>query len=144
VGAIGAAVALLGAGCAGHASGGEATQRLGVTLRDFVVTTASATVGTGLVDLEVVNDGPTTHELIIDRTDLAPGELPVGRDGLTVDETSPALHRVAALPWVRLGQHRSVTVRLAPGRYVLYCNLAGHYLGAMRAALEVVARDASQ
>ena len=35
------------------------------------------------------------------------------------------------------GTMEEVLLHLKPGRYELFCNMAGHYLGGMRAALVV-------
>jgi uncharacterized cupredoxin-like copper-binding protein len=35
------------------------------------------------------------------------------------------------------GDVRTLRVHLSPGRYVLFCNMSGHYLGGMRRTLVV-------
>ena len=35
------------------------------------------------------------------------------------------------------GRTRDLDVRLTPGRYVLFCNMSGHFLGGMHATLVV-------
>jgi uncharacterized cupredoxin-like copper-binding protein len=112
--------------------------RLEVTIRDFKVTVSRHTVESGRVVIHVTNRGPSTHEINLDRTDLAPGSLPLKTDGLTVDETNQDLHRIDSIEELNLGDSGDLTVRLKPGRYVLYCNLEGHYLGGMHASFDVV------
>lgn len=82
------------------------------------------------------NHGGIPHELIIIRTDLDAHNLPVSRgkvDGeaagevvgeITVDELSP-------------GTSVAHKLDLAPGRYVLICNVAGHYSKGMYAPLTI-------
>ncbi len=107
--------------------------------RDFALTPNVERVPAGLLTFRVHNAGPSTHEFLIDRTSDAADALPLGTNGMTVNEDSPALIPIASLNAIRLGQTRDLTVRLAPGRYVLFCNLEGHYRGGMYAAIEVVA-----
>ena len=35
------------------------------------------------------------------------------------------------------GSNRKLRLHLAPGRYVLFCNMSGHYLGGMHTELVV-------
>jgi uncharacterized cupredoxin-like copper-binding protein len=115
--------------------------RLDVTIRDFKVKVSRRTVRTGRVLIHVDNQGPSTHEMNLDRTDLASGSLPLKPDGLTVDEANPALHRIDSIEQLDLAASGDLTVRLRPGHYVLYCNLEGHYLGGMRASFDVVSES---
>jgi hypothetical protein len=118
----------------GHASALRNKRVLRVTERDFHIA-APKTVASGTVDLSVHNDGPDTHELIVVRTNGKP--LPLRRDGLTVDEEALQPRTVAALEGSVADQGRSEQVYLRPGTYVLFCNMAGHYLGGMHTTLVV-------
>lgn len=106
-----------------------------VTLRDFRISETTADVGDGDVDLRVHNAAPATHEFVVVRTDLAPDRLPIGTDGLSVDEDR--LQAVDEIPELNSGATDTLSVHLAPGHYVFFCNLEGHYLGGMRGAFEV-------
>jgi uncharacterized cupredoxin-like copper-binding protein len=99
--------------------------------RDFKIS-APRTLPSGRVDLSVDNTGPDDHELIIVRADHV---LPRRADGLTVDEDSIEKQTVGTLE-PGLGA-RDVNVDLSPGRYVMFCNMQGHYLGGMRRAFQV-------
>ena len=57
-----------------------------VLLKDFEVRQEATAVPAGTVSFRIRNQGPTTHELIVVRTDLTPDKLPLQDDGLTVDE----------------------------------------------------------
>lgn len=107
-----------------------------VTIRDFKVRPSHPTAPAGRVTLSVSNIGPTTHEFVVVRTDLPDGELPIGADGLSVDEDR--LDDVDEIEGVEDGSTEQVTVRLDPGRYVFFCNFEGHYLAGMHAAVRVV------
>jgi uncharacterized cupredoxin-like copper-binding protein len=110
---------------------------LSVTLRDFRISASVARVPPGAVRVVVDNRGPSTHEFVVFKTDLLPEALPLGPDGLSVDEESSQLEAVDELTDVPVGTSGILDLHLAAGRYVLACNLEGHYLGGMRLRLEV-------
>jgi uncharacterized cupredoxin-like copper-binding protein len=99
--------------------------------RDFRIS-APRTLSPGRVALSVDNAGPDDHELIVVR---APGSLPRRTDGLTLDEDAFEKQTVGVLE-PGLGQ-RELDVTLRPGRYVMFCNMQGHYLGGMHHAFRV-------
>ena len=135
-----AAVALALPGCAGH---GSRTDRAGtlvpVVERDFRISVGgSATrtvVSTGDVRLAVHNRGPETHELLVARVGRT--RLPLRADGTTVDEDAVKPAIAATVEGREPGASEQVHLHLAPGRYILFCNMAGHYLGGMHAELVV-------
>jgi uncharacterized cupredoxin-like copper-binding protein len=112
-------------------------QVVDITLRDFHIDTATRSVAGGDVVLQVANDAPATHEFVVVRTNLPSDGLPLGPDGLTVNEDW--LDGVGELHEVPAGTVGTLPLTLAPGRYVFFCNLEGHYLGGMHAVLEVSA-----
>ena len=136
------AMALAPAACSspGASSSGE---RLPVTVRDFRITLSSSTVPRGPLTFVVHDRGPSTHEFIVARTDLAANALPLRPDGLTIDEDSSQIRMVGEIGDLDIGDTDALSLRLAPGHYVLFCNIEGHYLGGMHAAFEV-SGDASQ
>jgi uncharacterized cupredoxin-like copper-binding protein len=108
-----------------------------VLLDDFQVHRTTAAVPAGMVRFQLVNNGPSTHELIVVRTGRASAGLPLQRDGLTVDEEGPGVDHVDEAEGLDLADRRTVTLDLAPGHYVLFCNMEGHYLGGMHAPFTV-------
>ena len=108
-----------------------------VRLKDFEVRQDAAAVTAGTVSFRILNQGPTSHELIVVRTDRAPDKLPLQDDGLTVDEERPGIELLDEVEGLDIDDRQTLVLQLAPGRYVLYCNLEGHYLGGMYAALTV-------
>jgi uncharacterized cupredoxin-like copper-binding protein len=108
-----------------------------VLLKDFEVERDAAAVPPGTVRFRIRNQGPTTHELIVVRTDRAPDDLPLQRDGLTVDEEGPGINLLDEAQGLDIDDRQTMVLDLAAGHYVLYCNLEGHYLGGMYAALTV-------
>lgn len=103
--------------------------------RDFKIRAQRYELPAGKVDLSVKNDGPDAHELIVVReTDSS---LPMRKDGLTVDEDAIQKQTQGALEPGQPGGERHLKLHLAPGRYLLLCNMSGHYLGGMHAELVV-------
>jgi Sulfocyanin (SoxE) domain len=108
-----------------------------VLLKDFEVLEDVAVVPAGTVSLRIRNQGPTSHELIVVRTDRAPDKLPLQSDGLTVDEEGLGVKLLDEVEGLDIDDRQTMVLNLAAGNYVMYCNLEGHYLGGMYAALTV-------
>ncbi len=106
-----------------------------VTERDFPITVAPARIRAGTVRLLLRNRGPDTHELIVVRSSR--GRLPLRSDGLTVNETVLDRATVGTAEGTAPGAVHELLLHLKPGRYELFCNMAGHYLGGMSAELVV-------
>lgn len=113
----------------------NATQTAGATTVDvalaktgtFSLTPSVSTVPSGQVTFNVTNDGTMVHEMVVVKTDQTPQQL-MQKDG-TADE-STSVGEAADIP---AGGSKSVTLTLPPGKYVLLCNLPGHYKGGMYA-----------
>jgi len=131
--AIGMFVLLAPAACS--ASPQPKGQVVDITLEDFHIDSPTPSVAGGDVVLRVHNDAPATHEFVVVRTNLPADALPLGPDGLSVNEDW--LDGVGELNEVAAGTVGTLPLNLAPGRYVFFCNLDGHYLGGMHAVLEV-------
>jgi uncharacterized cupredoxin-like copper-binding protein len=106
-----------------------------VTIKDFSIRTSTPTVNAGQIAFNIYNRGPATHEFVVVRTDLPDDQLPIGADGLSVDED--ALAGVGELSEVNIWTSHILDLRLTPGRYVFFCNLDGHYLGGMHTTFVV-------
>jgi len=101
--------------------------------RDFRIVIKPKQIRAGDVRLVVENDGPVTHELIVARRRTS--ALPLRSDGLTVDEDS--FPTAGAVEGAHPGRVHQLRLHLKPGRYQLFCNMAGHYLAGMHAELVV-------
>ena len=108
-----------------------------VVEHDFRLAASPVSVRAGIVTLVIENRGPSTHELNVDRSSLASGALPLRANTLQVNEDSTQLVNVGSLGDIPMRSTRRLTLKLTPGRYVLFCNLEGHYLGGMHAELDV-------
>jgi uncharacterized cupredoxin-like copper-binding protein len=118
-------------------SGGTTSPAKGTVVRvderDFRIIVRPKRVPAGDVQLVLRNDGPVNHELIVVRGGRS--QLPLRTDGLTVDED--ALPGTDVIEGAGPGSVRRLRLHLAPGRYQLFCNMAGHFLGGMHAELVV-------
>jgi hypothetical protein len=133
-----AATVLLVSGCGGGAAtggvGGTGTV-VGVTEQDFRIATTIAQVSPGDVTLRIHNRGPDEHELIV-----APERkngLPIRSDGFTVNEEAVQSSEPGSVNPQQPGGTRYLKLHLAPGRYLLFCNMEGHFMGGMHTELVV-------
>jgi uncharacterized cupredoxin-like copper-binding protein len=128
-----AGIATVGSGCIAsgtHSSAGIVR----ISESDFKIA-APRRLSAGDAVLRVRNRGPDAHELIVIK--LGPRGLPFRADGMTVDEEALERDELGALEPGEPESIRDLDVRLAPGRYVLLCNMSGHYLGGMHRTLVV-------
>jgi uncharacterized cupredoxin-like copper-binding protein len=102
-----------------------------VVLKEWKLLTTARTVRAGKVTFEVVNDGTMKHELVVLRTDTHHHAIPM-RGGVAVERGL----RGEVKPFPQ-GTKRTLSVRLKRGKYVLLCNLLGHYMAGQYAALRV-------
>lgn len=118
-------------------SGGTASRAQGTVVqvreRDFRIVVRPRHVPAGDIRLVLKNDGPVTHELIIVRRRSS--RLPLRLDGLTVDED--ALRNSDVVEGIGPGRVERLRLHLSPGRYQLFCNMAGHFRAGMHAELVV-------
>jgi hypothetical protein len=119
----------------GGGGSGPAVRVVRITERDFHIA-APRRIAPGRVRLEVKNDGPDLHELIVVR-DPGGARLPLRTDGLTVNEDALVPEEVGSLEPGVPGSVRGLVLRLRPGRYEIFCNMAGHYMSGMHAVLLV-------
>jgi len=98
-----------------------AGESVNIALADFSITSNVSTIAPGTVTFDISNSGPSEHEFVILKTNVAPDALPV-KDG----EASEKGH-VDELEGVQSGQTGTLSVDLTPGTYVFVCNLPGHY-----------------
>jgi uncharacterized cupredoxin-like copper-binding protein len=109
---------------------GSAQNKVDVTLGIFKIDMPS-TIKAGEVTFHVSNsDSSDTHEFLIFKTDLAPGELPLDSSN-NVDENAQSLTKIDEIPDMAPGDVKDFIVALDPGSYVAICNLPGHYQAGM-------------
>jgi hypothetical protein len=120
-----AAAGLLGTGCGGASH--RALPVVPITERDFAIRVQHV-VPAGEVRLVVTNKGPVSHELLI--AHASHGPLATRDDGFTVDEDAIE-HRIVGSVEAEGPSVRDLVVHLTPGRYLVFCNMAGHAASGM-------------
>jgi uncharacterized cupredoxin-like copper-binding protein len=128
-------LAVVVASCAVGASGvSGATGATGLTvkLKEFKVLPATKVTKAGKVTFVVTNIGKLEHELVVMKTNVPPGKLPVNANGRV-----PEKGVVGEAGDIKPGQTKKVTLALKAGKYVLLCNLAGHYKAGQYAGFTV-------
>lgn len=131
-GVLAIAALVLAACSAAPADSGEVPS-LYLDLSDFKIVSDHATVPAGRTVIGIRNHASMVHEVKILKTDLDPDKLPI--DGASAKASEAG--KVGGLENISAGASRKLVVDLVPGKYVIICNLAGHYQLGMRVALEV-------
>ncbi|MBI2165965.1 MAG: copper-binding protein [Chloroflexi bacterium] len=107
-----------------------------MVVREWAFELSSASIPAGEVTFQLVNQGQAEHEMVILKTDLPANALKIKANGAEVDESASG-EVMGEVEDLGSGQTKSVTLNLAPGRYVLTCNILGHYKAGMVTVLEV-------
>jgi hypothetical protein len=129
------AAALVGVGCTAHATAAAPrVTAVRVTERDFHISVPKR-VPNGDLLLTVANKGPEDHELLVVRASSA--RLPMRSDGVTVNEAALQSVKEPSLEPGAPDSVRALRLHLPPGRYVFFCNMAGHFMGGMHAVFVV-------
>ena len=114
------------ASAADTASSGSAVS---VALVEWKLLPARINVRAGRVTFVVRNDGTMDHEFLVLHSDRHHHSLKV-KGGKAV-ETG----RLGEIPKIPSGTVKRITLKVSPGRYVLLCNMLGHYQAGQYAAL---------
>jgi uncharacterized cupredoxin-like copper-binding protein len=135
-------IALGGTACAGNDSPSAAPTTkapgtpLKATEKEYAIALDSATVAAGRIRLTVHNAGTIEHELVAFGTDLPEGDLPlvngsVDEEGAGITHIDPEAEDIPA------DGSKTITMNLKAGRYVVLCNVPGHYKLGMHTVLTV-------
>ena len=102
-----------------------------VSLVEFKVLPSPAKATHGAVRFVATNKGGLDHQFVVLKTNLPPAKLPV--------KSSKAVEvgKVASIRVVKPGKSVTLTLTLKAGKYVLLCNVPGHYQAGQRAAFTV-------
>jgi uncharacterized cupredoxin-like copper-binding protein len=101
---------------------------------EYTLRLARGSASAGRVTFAIRSHGSAVHEVIVLRSDRRAGALPT--KGAKVEEEAAGT-LVDEVEDVKPGTTARLTVHLAAGRYVLLCNLPGHYRRGMHAAFRV-------
>ncbi len=119
----------------GGAGGGKTLE---IKMGDYFFSPSAITAKAGKTTIEAPNEGTVEHELVVFKTDLNPTNLPTESNG-GVDEEK--LDEIAGeegeVSKVAAGETKSGNFNLTPGKYVIFCNLPGHYAQGMYGTLTV-------
>jgi uncharacterized cupredoxin-like copper-binding protein len=126
-----AAVVTMVAGVASAGAASQATPTVKVSLKEFKVNAVPTSVKAGPVTFSVKNVGQLGHELVVVKTNVAPAKLPV-KNGKASEKG--AIGEVSEL---KPGKSGKVTLKLTKGKYVLLCNVSGHYQAGQYAGFTV-------
>ena len=121
-----------GAAAAGSTTA-TASGPIAVSLKEWSIELSAPTARAGALVFNARNEGKVPHDLVVVRTDLAPNALPT-TSGL-VDETKVTV--VARTDQLTPGDGKRLSVELSAGKYVLICNVIGHYNSGQFAAFTV-------
>jgi uncharacterized cupredoxin-like copper-binding protein len=149
--ALSAVVAVLVAGCgsdsgttttteneseAAATGGGGAT--LSIKMGEFFFGPKNTAAHAGPTTIEAPNEGSVEHELVVFKTNMDPAKLPTEASGEVNEEKMDKIAQSAGeIPDVEAGETKSAQFELTPGRYVIFCNLPGHYAAGMYGTLTV-------
>ena len=100
------------------------------------ITLDQVSVPTGKVTFDVVNDSKDIiHEMLVAPVPDGTIELPYFVDENRVDEE--AAHYLGEVSELDPGKSGALTLDLAPGTYVIFCNVPGHFIDGMWTMLTV-------
>jgi uncharacterized cupredoxin-like copper-binding protein len=133
---VAAATLVLGVSACGGAEeeGAASGEAIAVSLGEWFVKPAQATASAGELTFSAENDGKLVHELEVVKTDTPAGDFPVEGDRANVEEVGEESGEVED---IAAGKGKPLRVSLEPGKYVLICNLPGHYKSGMHSAFTV-------
>lgn len=117
-------VASIATGCSKDDAAGSSSDATTITvkLNEWAFVPSAESAPAGMVTLKAVNEGSEVHELVLFKTDLAPADMPVDEEG-AVDERAKGLELIDEVENVKPGETKSFVVDLAPGKYVMACNV---------------------
>jgi uncharacterized cupredoxin-like copper-binding protein len=99
------------------------------------------TVVTGPVRFKVTNESKSlVHEMIVLKTDTDPSAFPY--DSKKDEAVESKLKSLGEVSEMKPGKSGSLTLKMKPGSYILYCNQAGHLHGGMWSRFTVTATSA--
>ncbi len=117
---------------------GASGKTLEIVMDDYTFSPSDATANAGRVTISAPNTGQLVHELVLAKTDADAGALPTTSDG-EVDEAKLEARGEDAgeIADVEAQDTKEGTFKLTPGRYVMFCNIPGHYAQGMYGTLTV-------
>lgn len=119
----------------GGASGGKTVE---IKMGDYFFSPADATAEAGPTVIEAPNEGSVEHELVVFKSNMDPAKLPIEANGEVNEEKMDKIAESAGeIADVEAGDTKTGNFELTPGKYVIFCNLPGHYAQGMYGTLTV-------
>ncbi len=145
-----ATAAIAFAGCGGSDSsssttetattggGGAGGKTLEIKMGYYFFSPADAPADAGPTVIEAPNEGSVEHELVVFKSEMDPAKLPTEANGEVNEEKMDKIAESAGeIADVESGDTKSGNFKLTPGKYVIFCNLPGHYAQGMYGTLTV-------
>ena len=146
-----AAVSLAFAGCGGGGNDESSSTQaqapaqpsgggsLTISMSDYAFSPNDSSTNAGTVKISTPNQGQLPHELVLLKTNRAPNSLPTLSNGEVDEEGLEAkgVESPGEIEDVGPGETKSAALKLTPGKYVMICNLPGHYKQGMYGTLTV-------
>lgn len=129
-------IGLVGCGDDGNGTAaGTGESAVDATLHDFKIDLSETSAPAGEITFRVTNEGPSTHEFVVFRTDVAADALPTDENGDVAegDDLAP----VDEIEDIQAGATPTLVMDLDAGSYVLICNVTGHYRQGMHTSFTV-------
>ena len=119
-----------------HPAAAQGATYLPVKLDDYKFWHDVTAVPAGEVMIDLTNVGDEVHELVVIKSDMDTAALPPSAARGVVDEAAIGEY-IGGWEDVQPAAMASGTLTLAPGRYILLCNLTDHYARGMVSTLQV-------
>ena len=115
----------------------EPMNKIAGSVSEWAVHTTANRAYSGDVTFAITNFGTITHEFLVVKTDIEPGKLPLTSENRFSEDFS-GLEVVDEIAEYDVNTTGLLKVNMAPGKYQLVCNIAGHYKAGMWMGFEVV------
>jgi len=106
-----------------------------VTLDEFSLKAGPAAVDAGQTTFEIRNTGSVEHDFLVLDTDRDSDDLPLVKG--KVDTKARGIEELGHVHTIRSAQKMTEEVSLETGRYLLICNVEGHFQSGMHTPFEV-------
>jgi uncharacterized cupredoxin-like copper-binding protein len=120
------------------AGGGGGAEAVEIKMGEFYFDPSEASAPAGNTTIEAPNDGAVEHELVLFKTDKDPADLPTEANGeVNEEKLDKEAEEAGEIADVEPGATKSESFKLTPGKYVMFCNLPGHYAAGMYGTVTV-------
>ncbi len=115
-----------------EAAGGTGGKAVEIKMGEFYFEPQNATAEAGQTTIEAPNKGSVEHELVLFKTSKNPANLPTeGNGDVDEEKLGKEAEEIGEIADVEAGETKSEEFDLTPGKYVMFCNLPGHYAQGM-------------